>query len=140
MTLAMVCSRLLLTLALLALAASCQPNGGDPARSARGHVAKIAGTQGAVDILRGAAVDWIRAGGGENLFEEDRVRTFKSAWAQLAFDEGSSLRVDEESLITLGGGITVERGSVAGELQAGLRVKTPALEAESVAPRDIVFQ
>ena len=40
----------------------------------------------------------------------------------------------------MGGGVTVERGSVAGELQAGLRLKTPALEAESVAPRDIVFR
>ena len=140
MTLAMVCSRLLLALALVALAASCQRTAATPARARADTWPEIAGSQGAVDILRGAAVDWVRAGGGENLFEEDRVRTFKSAWAQLAFDEGSSLRVDEESLITLGGGITVERGSVAGELQAGLRVKTPALEAESVAPRDIVFQ
>jgi hypothetical protein len=129
-----------LALAVIVVGLSCRSSGGDGSQSLRNHVAKIAGVTGAVDILRGGAVDWVRVRGGENLFEDDRVRTFKAAFAQLAFDEGSSLRVDEESLITLGGGITVERGSVAGELQAGLRLKTPALEAESVAPRDIVFR
>jgi hypothetical protein len=127
-------------LAVLALGLSCRGAGGDGSQNARNHVARIAGLAGAVDLLRAGAVDWIRAGGKEDLFEDDRVRTFKTAWAQLSFDEGSSLRVDEESLITLGGGIIVERGSVAGELQAGLRLKTPTLEAESVAPRDIVFR
>ena len=129
-----------LALAVFAVGLSCRPSGGESGKSTRNHVAKIATLNGAVDILRAGVVDWARAGGSEGLYEDDRVRTFKGAWAQLAFDEGSSLRVDEESLITLGGGVTVERGSVAGELQAGLRLKTPALEAESVAPRDIVFR
>jgi hypothetical protein len=127
-------------LAVLATGLSCRSNGGEGAATQPNHVARIIGVSGAVDILRAGAVDWVRAGGREDLFEDDRVRTFKTASAQLAFDEGSSLRVDEESLITLGGGITIERGSVAGELQAGLRLKTPSLEAESVAPRDIVFR
>jgi hypothetical protein len=139
----MLCRRKSPALAVLALVLgsglSCRGNGGEGALN-RNHVARIAGLAGQVDILRGGAVDWIRARGKEDLFEDDRLRTFKTASAQLAFDEGSSLRVDEESLITLGGGITVERGSVAGELQAGLRLKTPALEAESVSPRDIVFR
>jgi hypothetical protein len=129
-----------LALVVLAAGASCRPSGGDGAKGSRNHVARLASVVGAVDILPGGAVDWQRASGGEGLYEDDRVRTFKAAAAQLAFDEGSSLRVDEESLITLGGGITVERGSVAGALQAGLKLKTPALEAESVAPRDIVFR
>jgi hypothetical protein len=123
----------------LALVA-CRGGNGDSGQALRGHVARIVSVSGAVDILRTGAVDWVRARGTEDLYEDDRVRTFKTAAAQLAFDEGSSLRVDEETLITLGGGITVERGSVAGELQAGLRLKTPSLEAESVAPRDIVFR
>jgi hypothetical protein len=127
-------------LAVLAMGVSCRSSGGEGPAIAPNHVARINAVSGAVDILRTGAVDWVRAGGREDLFEDDRVRTFKTAWAQLAFDEGSSLRVDEESLITLGGGITVERGSVAGELQAGLHLKTPSLEAESVAPRDIVFR
>ncbi len=130
----------LVALAVLAVGLSCRGSNGEGSQAQRGHVARIVGVSGAVDILRTGAVDWVRARGTEDLYEDDRVRTFKTAWAQLAFDEGSSLRVDEESLITLGGGITVERGSVAGELQAGLRLKTPSLEAESVAPRDIVFR
>jgi hypothetical protein len=123
-----------------ALLVACHGGNGESGQALRGHVARIVSLSGAVDILRTGAGDWMRAKGTEDLYEDDRVRTFKTAWAQLAFDEGSSLRVDEESLITLGGGITVERGSVAGELQAGLRLKTPSLEAESVAPRDIVFR
>jgi hypothetical protein len=127
-------------LAMLAVGVSCRNSGVGGSLSTPTHVAKILATSGAVDILRTGNVDWVRSQGNEDLFEDDRVRTFKTAWAQLSFDEGSSLRVDEESLITLGGGITIERGSVAGELQAGLRLKTPSLEAESVAPRDIVFR
>jgi hypothetical protein len=129
-----------LALALCTVGVSCRGGGGESSQALRGHVARIVAVSGAVDILRTSGVDWQRARGSEDLYEDDRVRTFKTAWAQLSFDEGSSLRVDEESLITLGGGITVERGSVAGELQAGLRLKTPSLEAESVAPRDIVFR
>jgi hypothetical protein len=124
----------------VSLLPACRGGNGESGQALRGHVARIVSLSGAVDILRTGGVDWGRATGTEDLYEDDRVRTFKTAWAQLAFDEGSSLRVDEESLITLGGGITVERGSVAGELQAGLRLKTPSLEAESVAPRDIVFR
>jgi hypothetical protein len=136
----MATARRSLALAMVAVGLSCRPTGGDSAQMTRVHVARITGETGAVDVLHTGAGDWTRASAGEALFEDDRVRTFKGAWAQLTFDEGSSLRVDEESLITLGGGITVERGSVAGELQAGLHLKTPALEAESVAPRDIVFR
>jgi hypothetical protein len=136
----MVGSRQSLALAMFAVGLSCHPSGGDSTQATRSHVARISSLAGTVDVLRGGAVDWARASAGESLFEDDRVRTFKTASAQLTFDDGSSLRVDEESLITLGGGITVERGSVAGELQAGLRLKTPSLEAESVPPRDIVFR
>lgn len=132
------CRQSLLAAAMLLTA--CRGGNGDGGLAMRGHVARIVSVSGTVDILHTGAVDWVRAQGTEDLYEDDRVRTFKTAWAQLGFDEGSSLRVDEESLITLGGGITVERGSVAGELQAGLRLKTPSLEAESVAPRDIVFR
>jgi hypothetical protein len=42
--------------------------------------------------------------------------------------------------ISLGGGIVVERGTVEGELQPGLKLRTPSVEAESVHARDIVIQ
>jgi hypothetical protein len=100
----------------------------------------VRGLHGRVDVLRGGYVDWARLDDGGPLFEEDRMRTFKGAWAQLDFPGGSSLRVEEESLISLGGGVTVERGSVEGELQAGLKLRTPALEAETIGGRDIQFQ
>src|SRR5579859_1834557 len=109
-------------LAAVLLLFACRAGNGESGQALRGHVARIVTVGGTVDLLHAGAVDWVRARGTDDLYEDDRVRTFKTAWAQLAFDEGSSLRVDEESLITLGGGITVERGSVAGELQAGLRL------------------
>ena len=56
------------------------------------------------------------------------------------FDGGSALRVGEETMISFGGGVTVERGVVEGELSAGLRLKTPALEAETAPSRDIEFR
>jgi hypothetical protein len=79
------------------------------------------------------------------LFDDDRLRTFKHATATLAFTNGSSLRVDEESLISLGelslgGSITVERGTVEGEIQPGMKVRTPAAEAEATSGRDLVFR
>jgi hypothetical protein len=131
--------RLALAVALAA-GTSCHPGGGEESQASRAHLGRLSDRRGAVDVLRSGNVDWVHLERGADLFEDDRVRTFKGATAWLRFDEGSNLRVDEESLITLGGGITVERGSVAGQLQAGLKLKTPALEAESVASRDIVFQ
>jgi hypothetical protein len=100
----------------------------------------VQGLGGKVDVLRAGNVDWVSLPDGAPLYEEDRMRTFKSAWAQLVFDGGSSLRVEEESLISLGGGITVEQGTVEGELAAGLRLKTPTLEAETATSRDIQFR
>jgi hypothetical protein len=103
-------------------------------------VAMVQGLGGKVDVLRGGTVDWAGLTDGATLFEEDRLRTFKSAWARLVFEGGSTLRVEEESLISLGGGILVERGSVEGELAAGLRLRTPTLEAETATSRDIQFR
>lgn len=132
-------------LAQAALAVSCLVggchSGGDPAAPpARVKVAIVQGLEGKVDVLRGGAVDWLALGDGATLYEDDRMRTFQHAWAKLVFDGGSTLRVEPESLISLGGGITIERGSVEGELQAGLRLKTPTLEAETAASRDIEFR
>jgi hypothetical protein len=123
----------------LALLFGCRPHesGAEPARS---HVALLKGLSGAVDVLRAGAVDWVRPREGASLYEDDRLRTYRSAWASLLFDGGSALRVEEESLISLGGGIVIERGQVEGELQAGLRLKTSAMEAESAPSRDIVIQ
>ena len=104
------------------------------------RVADIVQLSGAVDVLRAGTVDWGRVGAGTPLHEDDRLRTFQGAWAQLAFVGGSTLRVEEESLISLGGGVIVERGVVQGELAAGLSLRTPSLEAETVPPRDIVFR
>jgi len=95
---------------------------------------------GRVDVLRGGTVDWTALGDGTTLYEEDRMRTFRGAWARLDFPGGSSLRVQEETLIALGGGILVEHGVVEGELSAGLKLRTPTLEAESGAARDIQFR
>src|SRR5258706_90817 len=123
----------------LALVLACRPHesGGEPTRA---HVALLKGLSGSVDVLRAGAVDWFRPREGAALFEDDRLRTFRGAWASLIFDGGSALRVEEESLISLGGGVIIERGQVEGELQAGLRLKTTAMEAESAPARDIVIQ
>jgi hypothetical protein len=106
----------------------------------RTRVALLVQLGGAVDVLRAGAVDWTRANANTALYEEDRLRTFRGAWAQLSFIGGSALKVEEESLISLGGVVTVERGAVQGELAAGMKLRTPAVEAESVPSRDIVFR
>jgi hypothetical protein len=124
----------------LTMGLSCAGGGERMPAPARNELARITGRQGAVDVLRAGLVDWERIADNANLYEDDRLRTFKGAWAHLVFIGGSSLRVDEESLISLGGGIMIERGSVEGELQAGLRLRTPTAEAESVAARDIVIR
>jgi hypothetical protein len=123
-----------------ALFSSCRSGGDAGISSAHVRAALVQGHGGRVELLRGNSADWIKLADGAALFEDDRMRTFKGAWAQLGFDGGSSLRVAEESLIAFGGGITVERGSVEGELAAGLRLKTPTMEAESVLSRDIQFR
>jgi hypothetical protein len=128
------------TLAVTCLVGACH-SGGDPAaQPARVQVAFVRGLAGKVDVLRQSAVDWVALADGARLYEDDRMRTFEHAWATLVFDGGSTLRVEQESLISLGGGITVERGSVAGQLHAGLQLKTPTLEAETAASRDIQFR
>ena len=99
-------------------------------------------------MLRGSAAEWRPLTRLAHLYDDDRVRTYKGAFALLAFPGGSNLRVDEESLIALGvatssgrgNGVFVEKGSVGGELHAGVKVKTPSLEAESAQQRDIVVQ
>ena len=119
---------------------SCRPAADSRGLDPHNQVATVAALGGEVDTLRAGAVDWSPIAAGSALYDDDRVRTFRGAWAQLTFVGGSSLRVQEESLISLGGGVTVERGTVAGELQAGLKLRTPAAEAESAPARDIVFR
>ncbi len=135
--------RSLLTLLLL-LAPGCRTASSDP-EDRRQEVAQVTGIAGTVEVLRGSAAGWRPLERAARLYDDDRVRTYKGAWALLVFTGGSNLRVDEESLIALGvaargAGVFVEKGSVGGELQAGLKVKTPALEAESALQRDIVIQ
>jgi len=127
-------------MAVFALFSSCRPSGDSANTAARVRAAVVRGLGGKVDVLRGGAVDWVTLGDGSGLYEDDRMRTFKGAWARLQFDGGSSLRVGEETMITFGGGVTVERGVVEGELAAGLRLKTPTLEAETATSRDIEFR
>ena len=124
----------------IALLASCRSGGDAPGAAARERVALVQGLGGKVDVLRGGAIDWVALGDGNGLYEDDRLRTFKGAWAKLVFSGGSGLRVGEETMISFGGGVTVERGVVEGELSAGLRLKTPSLEAETVTSRDIEFR
>jgi hypothetical protein len=100
----------------------------------------VQGLGGKVDVLRGGTVDWMSLDDGSGLYEDDRMRTFKGGWAKLGFEGGSSLRVGEETMISFGGGITIERGVVEGELAAGLRLKTPTMEAETATSRDIEFR
>src|SRR5215813_785037 len=126
----MVVVRVVLSAVVIALLGSCRSGGDAPGAAARERVAMVMGLGGKVDVLRGGAVDWVTLGDGNGLYEDDRLRTFKGAWARLAIDGGSSLRVGEETMISFGGGVTIERGVVEGELAAGLRLKTPALEAE----------
>jgi len=125
---------------IFALLAACHGGGDGPGAATRVRVAMVQGLGGKVDVLRGGAVDWVALADGSGLYEDDRMRTFKGAWARLQFDGGSSLRVGEETMITFGGGVTVERGVVEGELAAGLRLKTPTLEAETATSRDIEFR
>jgi hypothetical protein len=127
----------------MAFALSCRGSllGGAPSHDeTRPKVATLTGVAGSVQVLRAGGVDWSPIKKGAELFDDDRLRTFKAATAELAFPNGSSLRVDEESLIALGGGILVERGSVEGELQPGLKLRTPSAETESARARDIVIQ
>jgi hypothetical protein len=104
------------------------------------RAAMVQGLGGKVDVLRAGNVDWTTLADGAALFEDDRLRTFRSSWCKLVFDGGSSLRVGEESLIAIGGGVTIERGAVEGELAAGLRLRTPTMEAETVPSREIEFR
>jgi len=127
-------------LLLLALASACHSSADGPSGTARERIALVQGLGGRVDVLRGGAVDWVTLGSGNGLYEDDRLRTFKGAWARLVFDGGSALRVGEETMISFGGGVLVERGVVEGELAAGLRLKTPTLEAETATSRDIEFR
>ncbi|MGZ3439166.1 MAG: hypothetical protein ACXVDD_06610 [Polyangia bacterium] len=123
-----------------ALLAACRSAGDGAATASRARVALVQALGGKVDVLRGGAIDWTSLGDGSAMYEDDRMRTFKSAWAKLVFEGGSALRVGEETMIAFGGGVTVERGVVEGELAAGMRLKTPTLEAESVTPREIEFR
>jgi hypothetical protein len=125
---------------VIALLASCHSGGDGAGMVARARVALVQGLGGKVDVLRGGAVDWASLGDGSGLYEDDRVRTFKGAWAKLTFEGGSSLRVGEETMISFGGGVTIERGVVEGELAAGLRLKTPTVEAETATSREIEFR
>jgi hypothetical protein len=123
---------------------SCRSNGGRVDDS-RAKVATITDLSGSVQVLRGGSSDWSAIQKGLPLYDDDRLRTFKGARATLSFTNGSTLKVDEESLISLGGlslggGVVVERGTVEGELMPGLKVNTPSVEAEATKARDIVFQ
>jgi hypothetical protein len=124
----------------LATSLSCHGRVDGGAGAPRPQAALVHELHGRVDVLRGGTVDWTALGDGTTLYEEDRMRTFRGAWARLDFPGGSSLRVQEETLIALGGGILVEHGIVEGELSAGLKLRTPTLEAESGAARDIQFR
>jgi hypothetical protein len=117
---------------------SCRSGVDAGGAAAHARVATVHGMSGRVDVLRGGSSDWGALSDGTALFEDDRLRTFRGAWAQLELSGGSSLRVEEESLIYLGGEIMVERGTVAGELHPGLTLRTPTLEAS--AGRDIEFR
>jgi hypothetical protein len=136
----MVFVRAAMSVFAIALLASCHPGGDGTGATARARVAIVQGLGGKVDVLRGGAVDWASLGDGSGLYEDDRVRTFKGAWAKLTFEGGSSLRVGEETMISFGGGVTIERGVVEGELAAGLRLKTPTVEAETATSREIEFR
>src|SRR5689334_17285128 len=92
---------------LVAGTLSCRPH--EPPRERRAHVALLRGLAGSVDVLHAGTVDWSRTQSGAPLFDDDRLRTFRGAWADLLFDGGSTLKVQEESLISLGGGVLIER-------------------------------
>lgn len=86
--------------------------------------------------------DWTRARRGDLLQERDGIRTFSNASAGLAFDDGSSLQLTEDSLVFLrnlsktGTGllhqsVEVERGQADFEAPAA-RVRMPRVEVEIV--------
>lgn len=124
----------------LTTALSCRGrvDGGDSPGRARAALAHE--PHGRVELARAGRSDWAALTDDTPLYDKDRLRTGRGAWTQLDFPGGSSLKLEEDSLVTLGSGLLIQHGSVDGELQPGFKLRTPTLEAESAGARNVQFQ
>lgn len=107
---------------------------------------------GEVSVKREAGDEWFAGAERMDLFENDKVRTARSATAQVRFGNGSTVTMAEDALIAIaetrsvpGRGrtdLTVVRGRIDAELENSatdsLSVATPTAVVR--AGREIVFQ
>jgi ferric-dicitrate binding protein FerR (iron transport regulator) len=146
---------------LLALAASPQgcsrdPQPPPPAAQAAPAVkplarAKLRGLRGEVTVKRAAGDEWTPVTEGQELFENDKVRTAKGAGAVLEFANGTTAKLDENALIGIAEtaarsgeatDVTLLRGRIDAEMERdsnqSLSVSTPSATVRG--GREIVFQ
>lgn len=142
---------------LLQLASACDGDdraktvdaGTASAPSARAHLRSHTGD---VSIKRAAADDWVSSVDGDELFENDKVRTAAGASAVIRFANGSEVALGADALIAIAEtrprpgwdrtDLTVFKGRIDAELDnanaQSLTVGTPAATVR--AGREIVFQ
>lgn len=134
---------------LVALWACSQPAAPPPPAPAR--TAALGAVSGDVRLRRPDSAEWAPAAAGTPLGPGDRIRTVAGASAQVVLEDGSTLAVSENSLVSLGGeaaGVRLEQGAVDvdwspaarpdGGPPADLVVETGA--ARTRVSREIVFQ
>lgn len=142
---------------LLQLASACEGDG--RAKTPDASVveapaarARLQAQSGNVSIKRAAADDWVTSVVGDELFENDKVRTAKGAAATITFANGSEVALGEDALIAIAEtrprpgwdrtDLTVFKGRIDAELDnatsQSLTVGTPAATVR--AGREIVFQ
>ncbi|MGQ0508047.1 MAG: FecR domain-containing protein [Myxococcaceae bacterium] len=114
--------------------------------------ASLRDIKGDVKVKRAAGDEWIAATERLALMDNDKVRTAKGASASVRFNNGSTLALGEDALVSIAEGrpkpgedvsdVTVLKGRVDAELdetaRQSLSVSTPA--AVIRAGRELVFQ
>ncbi len=148
-----------MALVICSFALSC--TSGDPVRApttsapvapAKTPRARLGGVKGTVTVKREAGDDWLSAGAGFELHENDKVRTAPGGSATLSFTNGSVVTIGEDALLSIAetrvnpgqerSDLTVIKGKVNAELgdsgQSSLTVSTPSAFVR--AGREILFQ
>ncbi len=146
---ALLCSLLLVVAACAGPPPSQAPSAPDDAKAARATLREL---KGDVKVKRAAGDEWIAAAEQMELLENDKVRTAQGASASVRFNNGSSLSLGEDALISIAesrprpgkdpADVTVFKGRVDAELDEAARqslsVSTPS--AMIRAGRELVFQ
>ena len=142
--------RPLVAVALGAAVAACEPAAAPPPPKAAAPPpprALLAGLEGQVQVKRADAVGWEDAAAGLELAAEDKVRTMKGASARLEFQGGSTVLLDEESLVS----VAASAGAAAvrlleGRVDADVIAGAPSVAVEAAggtiraARREVSFQ